>query len=213
MTKKERLHKKKHDARIRKYTKKYPWFSIYSYRGTRRNHIINNKNNPLNFEKYCALLEFPPAWFRTFGDMMLKELNDVIKRDNLKHFNVQQIKSKYAELCFYVGGFNEETQRIINKYGYLSRNICEICGRPDSPIIRDGWIVVMCRKCYEKNKWYKTPYDNVADLSDSRMCDSYTIRRFNKDDGETEITYDISDTADLIRKRWNSRHKVVKGGD
>lgn len=45
------------------------------------------------------------------------------------------------------------------------------------------------------------------------MCDSYTIRRFNKYDGETEITYDISDTADLIRKRWNSRHKVVKGGD
>ncbi len=130
---------------------------------------------------------------------------------------------KFGRLTVYVHGFNDEIMQIIDKYEHISANICISCGAYDVPMVNESWISPHCFSCFRKNqiltdKWYSKNYrdykpkteEQIQDLydkltsddkSDWKMPDSYTIRRFSKD-GDTETTYDISDTVAKIRSRY-----------
>lgn len=113
-------------------------------------------------------------------------------------------------LRVYTNCYTEEIQEIIDKYEYLSENICIKCGKPDVKQITKGWIYPICFDCYshrstnvdQQMKLYREATEGSTDT----MADSYTIRRFNKD-GSSEHTYDISETANAIRKRYERRMK------
>lgn len=121
-------------------------------------------------------------------------------------------------LDFIVEGNNEEIYNIITKYTYLSQNICILCGEPDVPMINTGgWISPYCLKCFSnftdnKNKTKEEIEDMYNDSIDDTpnedgnylMATSYTIKRFSDD---TVTTYDISETAKYIRKRYYRRIK------
>ena len=114
-------------------------------------------------------------------------------------------------LRVYTNCYTEEIQEIIDKYEYLSENICIKCGKPDVKQITKGWIYPICFDCYthksantedQKMKLYREATEGSTDT----MADSYTIRRFNID-GSSEHTYDISETANAIRKHYERRMK------
>ena len=168
---------------------------------------------------YTLADEFPTGWWKAFGEMMCEEImQDLRECHYTKEFRFLQIKEKYGELRAYMGGIpiGSKVPDIIDKYSHLSRNICINCGKPDVPMINQGWISPECYNCYFKRvrKWPKYglfSYDEIRlsylreSSEDFRMADSYKVTRFYKDGREEEIEKDIKETADRIREKYRGQ--------
>lgn len=155
--------------------------------------------------------------------MFLEELGAAIKEAGLENeFMIYEIKEKYGQNRLYHSGGTKEIDDIIDKYECLSENICVSCGKPDVPMINDGWFSPWCFDCWKKDWRSREEYrDNVKLATDEEIMDAYkkcicdddpnmpdTItRRIFSNDNVTTMTIDISDTANKIRKRWERRHK------
>lgn len=173
---------------------------------------------------WTELDEMPDGWRKAFGEMMCEEIkNALIECDGLDDYKIEQIKEKWGFLHWYSYPAYSEVEKIIDKYGTLSSNICIICGRPDVPMINTSWIMPMCKDCYcTPNEYYQKRMNSAAIeefrkehttdwnkwyAEDNKMQDSYTIRRWSKEKDDTEeITYDISETANKIRSKWRAEH-------
>lgn len=167
----------------KRYLKKYPWFSNkrYSYYDT-----------------------VPTGWMRSFGSILLKELDKAIKKYELNNYCILQIKEKYGSLRWYDHGGNNVTSEIVDKFENLSQNICLICGKPDVGYLKHGWIYPVCKSCYGKNINYILPYEEAIDTEDTTMSDTYTYRTF-KHDGIETVVVDCSEYARMIRNKWYKR--------
>lgn len=89
------------------------------------------------------------GWKHLF-DLMCDELLDVIKGTGyFKTFRFGEVKSKFGELRIYSYDGNAETNRIIDKWCFLSGYVCETCGKPEVRITR-GWIQAICFDCWSK---------------------------------------------------------------
>lgn len=202
-SKKHRRRKKAEQMKNRRLIKKYPWLMPRGW-------------NDKKFDDYdytYTVWRLPGGWDKAFGDMMLEELGAEVHQQRLDQvFRIDQIKEKYGELRVYVNAYNGDIDNIINKYTTLSRNICIGCGKPDVPVTDTGWIEPYCYDCFAR--WWggddpETAYKK-ASCDDGRMQYNYTFIRYEKvKDGNKKITYDISETAEKIRKRWEKRRKSV----
>lgn len=217
--KKERKRRKRLQMKHRRLIKQYPWLLP-------RN--VWTDKVPKDYDyTYINWYGWPKGWNKAFGDMFLKEFGEAVKEAGLEQtIRVEQMKEKYGSCRTYINGGTEKICRIIYKYERISENVCIACGKPDVPMINDGWYSPWCYDCWRKNyrgreEWiaehregykYKTE-EQIRDLYDERVCsednstiaDSYKVTRFSKDGDVTE-TYDISDTAKAVRERWNKRH-------
>lgn len=174
---------------------------------------------------WTELDEMPDGWRKSFGEMMCEEIKEeLIKYNCLDEYLIIQIKEKFGQLRWYDNGtpIGCNVSRIIDKYSVLSENICIICGKPDVPITKNGWISPYCKKCFTTpNDWYKKEFPNKVDewiknhLEDweeygkeenNKMQDSYTVHKWSKENGDEEVTYDISETANKIRAKWRLEH-------
>jgi len=88
----------------------------------------------------------PTGWRKAFGLKLCQELNEVIKRCNLKDYAISQVKEKFGTLCWYDEGGNEETRNITLKYMNESSTICQKCGKP-AEYVTTGWIGYYCSEC------------------------------------------------------------------
>ena len=147
------------------------------------------------------------GWDKAFGMMYLKELGDEIKRIGQKDFMILQQKEKYGSCRNYTSGTSLKAHDIIRKYEALSKNICYFCGRPDVHMTDLGWILPVCKKCYEKTwrRGSKYGYEEVICDENPKMADTYNVTKFSKD-GDEIIKYDYSDTTNKIRIWWNKNH-------
>ena len=169
--------------------------------------------------------DIPIGWKKAFGEMMCEEIKQELIRCNyLNEYRILQIKEKYGELRWYDNGtpINCKVPEIIDNYSMLSQNICIVCGKPDVPITRNGWISPYCKECFTTpSDWYKKEYPDEIDNwiknhiedweeynkeENNKMLDSYIIYRWSKEKGDEEITYDISETANKIREKWEAEH-------
>lgn len=207
MTKKERRNLKLAATQERKMLKKYPWFVYEAWRCEPKKRIkYPNQSKWREPEKFCAMDIGTLGWEIAFGEMMRNDLDAEIKKSNLKDFVVEQIKEKYGELRFYYRGGNAKTDEIISAYSHLSSNICVRCGKPDVTSSKRGWIVPMCKKCYRP--YGNMTYEDVFGDEYEKMADSYVVHRFSKE-GTSDATYDISDYAEKIRKRYRKRKGIA----
>ena len=172
--------------------------------------------------------DFPCGWWKAFGLQLCEELReDLIKCNYLNKFRFVQIKEKFGNLRCYTGTLPKESKavRIINKYSFLSENICIMCGKPDVPMLNDGWYSPYCYDCYKKickrqdiyysehrEDYIPRTEEEIIKLYNSYICDEqhemsneYIIRHYSKD-GDWDETIDISDTVKLIRNNWNKRN-------
>ena len=168
--------------------------------------------------------DMPDGWRKAFGKMMCEEIKQELVRCNyLNKYRILQIKEKYGELRWYDNGtpIDCKVPEIIDNYSMLSQNICIICGKPDVPIINNGWISPYCKKCYTTpSDWYKKEHPDKIDefiktheeyweecnKQNNKMIDSYSVHTWSKEKGDETITYDISETANKIRAKWRIEH-------
>ena len=140
--------------------------------------------------------------------MMMEELREVLIEENfLDGFRILEIKEKWGELRLYTNYHNDKIERIIKKYTTLSRNICILCGKPDTHMTYGGWYSPVCEKCYEKTDIdEKTPYSEIVCKNDNGvMSDRFVwVNHFKGKDVET--TYVFSETIEKIRRKWNEEH-------
>ena len=215
MTKKQRKKKKKLQMKNKRLIKKYYWLAP-------RN-VFSDKI-PKDYDYTYIEWGWSDGWDKAFGWLYLKELGEAIKESGQKNFRILQQKEKYGRCVNYVSGTTEKVHRIIDKYEYISENVCYYCGK-EAPMTDTGWILPQCFRCfckvYRRNeKWYlenhmeETPKtdEELREIYEKSICDTpdengeyhipetYTIRR-SSTDGTEDITYDISDTVKKIRKR------------
>ena len=169
--------------------------------------------------------DMPDGWKKAFGEMICEEIKQELVRCNyLNEYRILQIKEKYGELYWYDNGtpIDCKVPEIIDKYSALSQNICIICGKPDVPIIDSGWISPYCKECYTTpSDWYKKEHpdkinkfikahgdywEKCDNKQCNRMIDSYSVHTWSKEKGDETITYDILETANKIREKWEAEH-------
>ena len=216
VNKKNKRKLKREKIRNRKLIKQYPWILP-------RN-VFTGKV-PDDYDYSYVVWELPNGWHKAFGQMYLEELDTAVKEAGLERdFMIYQIKEKYGALRVYTSGASDKIFNIIDKYEHISEHVCIGCGKPNVPVINEGWISPWCYDCYRKN-WrrresYTARYKEIkpsseeeiklaydkASSENSEIETSYTIRRFGID-GNTDTVYDISDTVAEINERWNKRKK------
>lgn len=170
---------------IQELSKRYPW-------------TIANPDSEWvygNCETESWLGEFPPGWWKAFGEQMIAEIDEVLKKYNIENFEINQIKQKFATLRFYytltdIREANKELNAIISKYEHISAKTCIYCGRP-AHFMSCGYILPFCwRHIGTKFKFQL-----------NRNYEKTTL---------IQIEYTILQWIYQIRKFWNQLSRYLK---
>lgn len=107
---------------------------------------------------YTELDEMPDGWRIRFGEEMVEEISQELKKYNFEDkYRILQIKEKWGGLRWYDIGWPQGSQigRIVAKYENLSHKICIKCG--DLAVYESqGWISPYCANCAnEENETYR----------------------------------------------------------
>ena len=200
---------------------KYPFLILKYWNPNTRKYEMNDDYSYIITE----LDMMPNGWRIAFGELMCEELKEELSKfDFIDEFHFIDIKEKWGQLRIVHNGvpLGCNVEEILSKYQYLSENICCRCGKPDVPMTNYGWISPYCKECFiTPSEWYKEAHpDGVDDYikeraeywdecneEDNKMPDLYVTKRWSKDKGDEVITYDISETANKIRKRYDDLQK------
>lgn len=93
----------------REIIKRYPFAEVYSIKGEAL--------------EYSWLELIPSIWSEAFGEQMLEDLAKAIKRSGAGKVHIIDMKEKYGELRIQTDVYNEEIERVIDKYEKISRSI------------------------------------------------------------------------------------------
>ena len=95
----------------------------------------------------------PEGWFVLF----LQCCEDIYKVLNkigyVDEFYFVQIKEKWGRMTLYCHGATKEIEDIVDKYGFLSLQVCSVCGHPAS-VMTYGHVRPFCSKCVLKYDMY-----------------------------------------------------------
>ena len=147
------------------------------------------------------LMTMPVGWYKSFGEMLCKELEEENEKSNLDLI-ILECKEKYGELRVYCANSNEKISAIIDKYSIISQHVCISCGRPDVYILNFDWIEPMCKECYERYINDTRTYEKVICQDAGLKLKNYYVVRILEDDEWVTKKIDISDTVNEVRKRW-----------
>ena len=137
--------------------KRYPW-------------IITTENLNWNEGKYRNTImdDIPSGWRKAFGLQLIADIDQYLKKHNIKDYVVYQVKEKWGELRWYDNCCSTEMYRdIIHKYELQSRNLCIHCGKVATRFTK-GWITPVCDKCTKKYKLNTTLKGAKSETNDSR---------------------------------------------
>lgn len=92
-------------------------------------------------------IETGSGWFKLIYDLS-KKISEIAPE-----CEAVQVKEKYGTLRFYVNGYNDDVETLIDEYEKLSAKTCEICGDTKTAKQRGkAWISTLCNKCAKKKK-------------------------------------------------------------
>jgi hypothetical protein len=96
------------------------------------------------------------GWYRLIDDIC-DEIRLSVKAKEAPNIQFTTVKEKFGLLRMYFTPSNEVVHRIIDKGGFLSSRICEICGKVSSRVSKvsirtlDGFYkCTLCDKCFKK---------------------------------------------------------------
>ena len=121
---------------------KYPWL-------TPHNIWTGGISEDYDYE-YTWADSMPRGCRLAFGDRMIEDLDQLLKKYSVEDYQILQIKEKYGGLRWYDNGFPrigfDEYNTWVYKYEELSLNTCINCGKPAIGLTK-GWISPLCKDC------------------------------------------------------------------
>lgn len=195
--KKQAKRRKARILRVKRLAKKYGKWIVSRYVWTGK-----------PYWEFSYYDEFTNGWANLWH-MLIDEINvEIHKHPKLvNEFYFLQVKEKYGEIRAYTCNSTNEIERIIDKYSHISRHVCAYCGKPDTAMTNTGWIYPACKDCYEKHMRCSKPYEEVADIENAKCPDYFEVNRHYPDGHNEVIRYDIKETADRYRTKWERRCK------
>jgi hypothetical protein len=129
--------------------------------------------------------DLPEGWMKLFLQCCEDIKEPLIKAGQFKTFRFMQVKEKYGQMRLYTDGAPEAVHSILDKYEFLSEQVCSVCGKPATAMTR-GWI---CPYCDEHIKKYTEHGETVDPIE---IQTSYVRKRYSVD-GTTENTIDCTE--------------------
>lgn len=115
----------------------------------------------------------PEGWFQLFLQCC-EDIYKVLKKiDYVDKFYFVQLKEKYGRMTFHCHGATKEIEDIIHKYGFLSEQVCSICGKPAN-VMTYRYVCPYCSKCVQETDMY------VDDAEIIEIKTSYTREQYEK---------------------------------
>ena len=176
-------------------TRKYPWLLPHSaWTGKKVDHY-HYQSTELD-----AMLD---GWRKAFGKMMMDDLLEACKKDDIDphRLRVIECKEKWGSLRLTLNEYTPNIQRVIDAYEQVSQNVCCKCGKIDVPITKFGYVIPSCRECFVRDGMTEKYYDNLmSELKeeDIRIPDYYTTHCFNKD-GDQYVNSDLTWITNRLR--------------
>lgn len=82
-------------------------------------------------------------------DRLCEKIQTNVDKRGIKQIEAEQVKEKYASLCFYVNYHDKEINGMIREAQHEASAICEKCGKGGHVREDDGWLQVLCDDCNE----------------------------------------------------------------
>lgn len=179
-----------------------------------RNVFSDEVRGDYNYE-FTWYDDIPEGWRIAFGEFLLEDLRDALLKTNyLDRFRLFDVKEKYGSLRIYCNAAIQEVHDVIRKYEYISQYICFNCGSPHACIVNDyGWYLPLCEECWNKEKMERQEKGcRIMSYEEAggkiyELPNSYTVVTYSNGE-EKEITYDISETVNKIKKAYSERKDV-----
>ena len=148
----------------------------------------------------------PGAWKDVYGILICEDLKRILG-DKVNEFRFDDIKEKYGALRIYSNMEPKEWHTQLWKYEHLTENTCYECGKIGTPLTNDGWILPICRDCYEhprKEPMYeRRPYDEVVCKYDEGYKFSPIIKiRHASTEGNYIEKIDCSDILTRVDQKY-----------
>lgn len=104
--------------------------------------LFKQQKLPMTQTCMCWGIETGDGWFKLIYDLS-KKISEIAPE-----CEAVQVKEKYGTLRFYVNGYNDDVETLIDEYEKLSAKTCEICGDTKTAKQRGkAWISTLCNKC------------------------------------------------------------------
>lgn len=93
-----------------------------------------------------SLMRFGVESNAGWNDLVWKLCESIEALNPPSNFEVVQVKSKFAQLSFYVKHSTPAIDALIHDAQVQSKVLCEECGQPGKNRIRRGWFIVACEQ-------------------------------------------------------------------
>jgi hypothetical protein len=128
--------------------------------------------------------DLPDGWMQLFLQACEDIKEPLEKACDLDKFRFLQVKEKYGQMRLYHSGAPEEVNDILDKYEFLSEQVCSTCGKPAAAMTR-GWICPYCAEHLQK-------YTERGETADPIEIQTSYIRKRWSAEGTTETFIDCS---------------------
>lgn len=166
-------------------------------------HIVSDKIPDDNaYDHIRGEWELPDGWMQLFLQVC-EDIYEPLKMAGcLDTFRFSQIKEKYGSMRMYSFGAPEAVLSILDKYEFLSMQVCCMCGKPATATTCD-WI---CPYCDEHSKY---AVEHFCEQTKSINIQTYYTRRVFSGDNCTETTIDCTDEWNRYLARISTEVKHV----
>jgi hypothetical protein len=137
--------------------------------------------------------DLPEGWMQLFLQACEDIREPLEKACDLEKFRFLQVKEKYGQMRLYHTGAITEVCDIIDKYEFLSEQVCSECGKPAVAMTR-GWICPYCEE-HIKN------FTERGELIDHIEVQTSYVRKRYHNGTHTETTIDCGDEWARYLKR------------
>lgn len=145
--------------------------------------------------------DLPDGWLQLFLQCCEDIYEPLKKVDYLHKFRFTQIKEKWGRMELYTHGATKEVQDIIDKYRFLSQQVCSVCGKP-ATVMTYGYV---CPYCSEHVK------DSMTNVDEAELIEiktSFIQEQWFPKDGNIKRHIDCTDEWNKYLERIGYEDEV-----
>lgn len=144
--------------------------------------------------------DLPEGWMQLFLQACVDIKEPLVRTSDIHKFRFLQVKEKYGRMRLYHSGASEEVNDILDKYEFLSEQVCSTCGKPATTMTR-GWICPYCEEHIKK-------YTERGEIVDPIEIQTSYIRKRYQNGEHTETCIECSDEWNRYLERIGYKNET-----